>query len=139
MFKEIPQQQAGPTAEAPKAVLLKQTLTAEWRQAASAANPLATPVHMTEGPLAQHTCQNTAHPAPQVCNGVCTIVSPHMNNKSALIGTVAFGTARRQNKLLQLKNKSQTDTAAKRLPPSKARLRQTGWAATHIAERAAGC
>lgn len=85
VVKEIPQQQAGPTAEAPsppKAVLLKQTLTAEWSQAASTANPLAAPVHMTEGSLAQHTCQNTAHPAPQARNAVCTTVSPRMNNKN---------------------------------------------------------
>lgn len=89
----------------PEAVLLKQTLTTEWSQAALTANPLATPVHMTEGSLAQHTCQNTAHPAPQVCNGVYTIISPHMNNKTALAGAAECGTARSPNKWLKLKTK----------------------------------
>lgn len=64
---------------------------------------------MTEGPLAQHTCQNTAHPAPQVCNGVYTIISPHMNNKTALVGTVGFGIVWRENKQLKLK-KQLTET-----------------------------
>lgn len=34
--------------------------TAERSQTALTANPLAAPVHVTEGSLAQHTCQHTA-------------------------------------------------------------------------------
>lgn len=71
-LKKSPSNKQAQQWKPPKAVLLKPTLTTEWSQAALTANPLATPVHVTEGSLAQHTCQNTAHPAPQVCNGVCT-------------------------------------------------------------------
>lgn len=64
------------TGNPPEAVFLKQIHTAESSQTALTANPLATPVHMTEWSLAQHTCQHTAHHAYEVYNGVCATTYP---------------------------------------------------------------
>lgn len=45
----------------PGAAAVEEIRTAERSQTALTANPLAAPVHVTEGSLAQHTCQHTAH------------------------------------------------------------------------------
>lgn len=59
------------SGELPWAVSVEQIHTTESSQTALTANPLAAPVHVTEGSLAQHTCQHTAHHhARVVCNAV---------------------------------------------------------------------
>lgn len=71
-----------PAVRAPaltEAALLEQVRTAESSQAALTAHPLAAPVHVAEGSLAQHTCTHTTHHAYELHSGVYQTISSRMN------------------------------------------------------------